>query len=160
MLLSFSRFVRYLKIRLFTLSGRAGGCRYAKTITIQEARRVSPSLFAAVPVAHSPLFVPVSDRPLRVLFLFGATAFYPKPDACRRGFSIYRGNTVLCHFAGTVWGRQSAALRRSGSPTPSLFTRTPIARELLPAGAGSFYLLKLCSHVPDCYGAPLPIGTP
>ncbi len=49
-----------------------------------------------------------------------------------------------------------------GSPTnaPSLYTHTPIAREPLPAGAGSFYLLKLGSRVPDCYSAPLPIGTP
>ena len=49
-----------------------------------------------------------------------------------------------------------------GSPTnaPSLYIRTPIARELLPAGAGSFCLLKLCSRVSDCYSAPLPLGTP
>ena len=105
---------------------------------------------------------------------------------------------MLCHFAGTVRGRQGAALRRSSFPhkrpvtcghrpaspdacgrdfrcavaplkcgrnlrfphnPPSLFTRTPIARELLPAGVGSFCLLKLCSRVSDCYSAPLPLGT-
>ena len=49
-----------------------------------------------------------------------------------------------------------------GSPTsaPSLYIRTPIARELLPAGAGSFSFIQTCSRVPDCYSAPLPLGTP
>ena len=49
-----------------------------------------------------------------------------------------------------------------GSPTnaPSLYTRTPIARELLPAGAGSFSFIQTYSRVPDCYSAPLPPGTP
>ena len=47
-----------------------------------------------------------------------------------------------------------------GSPTnaPSLYTRRS-PENCSPPGAGSFCLLKLCSRVPDCYSAPLPLGT-
>ena len=69
---------------------------------------------------------------------------------------------MLCHFAGTVRGRPGNCSPQERFPhkRPLPYIRTPIARELLPAGAGSFYLLKLGSHVPDCYSASLPIGTP
>ena len=52
---------------------------------------------------------------MRVLFYLEQPAF-TKSRAPAGRVSKYRRNTVLCHFAGTVWGRQGAALRRSGSP--------------------------------------------
>ena len=70
------------------------------------------------------------------MLFFWSNRLLPKAGRLRAGLPL-RSNVV-----GTY-----------GSPTnaPSLYTRTPIARELLPAGAGSFYLLKLCSRVSDCY---------